>query len=302
MSKPETIVLITGATSGIGRHAALYLARRGMRVFATGRREANLAELSREADGHNLETLVLDVTSAESIAAARAAIDAATGGYGVDVLVNNAGYGEMGPLELVTDQRLRSQFETNVFGLMAVTRAFLPAMRERGHGRIVNVGSIGGTITLPLFGAYNATKYALESLSDALRLELAPFGVKVSLIQPGPINTEFTPSAIDTATAGGLDGTAYAAAAQSVAKMGEMAEKTGVSPNCTSRAIYRAATARWPRARYATPWFASWTVALARMLPTSWRDAILRKSSGLTRRKLLTAGAAAAEPATAPQR
>jgi short-subunit dehydrogenase len=292
MSKRQSIVLITGATSGIGRHAALYLAERGMRVFATGRRADKLAELNTAAADLDLETLVLDVTDADSIAAARETIHAATNGYGVDVLVNNAGYGEMGPIELMSDDRLRAQFDTNVFGLMAVTRAFLPAMRERGHGRIINVGSLGGTITLPLLGAYNATKYALESLTDAMRLELVPFGIKISLIQPGPINTEFTPSAMDTADSTGLAGTAYAAVAQSVAKMGEMAEKTGVSPRCTSRAIYRASTSRWPRARYATPWFASWGVALARMLPTSWRDAILRRSAGLTRRKLLAAGTA----------
>lgn len=297
MSKQQSIVLVTGATSGIGRHAALYLARRGMHVFATGRRTDKLADLNREAEDLDLDTLVLDVTSRESIAEARDTIAAATNGYGVDVLVNNAGYGEMGPVELVTDERLRAQFDTNVFGLMAVTRAFLPAMRERGHGRIINVGSIGGTITLPLFGAYNATKYALESLTDAMRLELAPFGIKISLIQPGPINTEFTPSAMGTADSHGLEGTVYAAAAQSVAKMGEMAEKTGVSPSCTSRAIYRAATSRWPRARYATPWFAAWGVALARLLPTWMRDAILRRSAGLTRKKLLAAANPRALPA-----
>src|SRR5688572_7225791 len=184
MSNSQTarpIVLITGATSGIGRHAALTMARRGMRVFATGRREDRLADLAHEATGMALETIVLDVTSAASIESARAEILARTGGHGVDVLVNNAGYGESGPVVTVSDARLRQQFETNVFGLMAMTRAFLPEMRARHSGRIINVGSLGGTFTLPLFGAYNATKYALESLSDALRMELSPLGIKVSL-------------------------------------------------------------------------------------------------------------------------
>jgi short-subunit dehydrogenase len=141
--------------------------------------------------------LTLDVTSATSLAVAT--LERRTKGYGIDVLVNNAGYGLVGPLETIDDADLRAQFDTNVFGLMAVTRAFLPAMRDRRAGRIINVSSVGGRMTFPLMGAYHASKYALEALSDALRLELLPMGVHVSLIEPGPIRTEFNDRAMEWA-------------------------------------------------------------------------------------------------------
>jgi NAD(P)-dependent dehydrogenase (short-subunit alcohol dehydrogenase family) len=185
-------ILITGATAGIGRHAALELVRQGHHVIATGRRATALATLKDEASslasmrGGRLDVLPLDVTDANSVAAAAAAVGDLTSNRGVDVLVNNAGYGQMGPVEEVSDAELRRQYDTNVFGLMSVTRAFLPKMRERGDGRVVNVGSIGGRYTFPLMGAYNSTKYAVESLSDALRNELAPFGIDVSIVEPGP--------------------------------------------------------------------------------------------------------------------
>ena len=147
--KKTHVVLVTGATSGIGRATALHLARAGHRVFAVGRRQAALEALEREAKGLRLETLMLDVTRAESIAAAKDEIDRRTNGYGVDVVVNNAGYGVGGPVEEVSDAAFRAQYETNVFGLMAVTRAFLPKMRARRWGRILNISSVGGRLTLP---------------------------------------------------------------------------------------------------------------------------------------------------------
>jgi len=199
MSESKQTILITGATSGIGRHAALFLAKRGHRVFASGRNQAALAALKATLDGASIETVALDVTDAASIARAQQEIAARTGGRGVDVLVNNAGFGILGPTELITEADMRAQYETNVFGLMAVTRAFLPEMRARRRGRIINVSSLGGRHTLPFFGVYNSTKYAVESLSDALRIELGPFGVGVVLIEPGAIETEFTPRSLDGA-------------------------------------------------------------------------------------------------------
>jgi short-subunit dehydrogenase len=285
--KPLTI-LITGATSGIGRHAALHLARLGHRVFATGRSEKILAEIKASAPA-SLETLTLDVTSAESIAQAKAEVDARTGGAGVDVLVNNAGYGMLGPTEMISDADMRAQYETNVFGLMAVTRAFLPAMHARGSGRIINVSSIGGLITLPFFGVYNSTKYAVESLSDGLRVELAPFGIQVSLIEPGVIDTGFTDrSMLELARFRSAD-SRYAPVLARAEEMRKISDRSAVGPACISKAIERAATDRRPRARYMAPLRAAWTVALVRRLPTRWVDFIMRQAMGLTRRRLASA-------------
>src|SRR5688572_9361755 len=141
------IILITGATAGIGRTTALYLAKEGHHVIATGRKQAQLTSLKTEAHEGKLDTLTLDVTSAESIAAAVSAVDALTGGRGIDVLVNNAGFGVLGPTSEISDAEMRRQYDTNVFGLMNVTRAFLPKMRDRRSGRIINVSSVGGRIT-----------------------------------------------------------------------------------------------------------------------------------------------------------
>jgi len=282
------ILLITGATSGIGRHAALHLSRRGHRVIATGRNERALAELAAEAgaQGHVLTTLRLDVTDAASIEAAKRAVDEVTGGYGVDVLVNNAGYGALGPTELISDADMRAQYETNVFGLMAMTRAFVPAMRQRGHGRVVNVSSLGGRYTLPLFGVYNSTKYAIESLSDALRMELRPFGVRVSLIEPGVIHTGFTDRSMVEVSKYQDSTSPYAGVLARVDELRKMTDMTAVGPACISRAIERAATSRWSSARYVAPRRAQLMVGFLRALPTAWADFVMRQMTGLTARRL----------------
>jgi NAD(P)-dependent dehydrogenase (short-subunit alcohol dehydrogenase family) len=282
--KGSKIILITGATSGIGRHAALHLARAGHRVFATGRNRAALDTLQAEG-ADNLETLRLDVTDARSILEVKNAIDQRTGGYGVDVLVNNAGYGTAGPTELITDEDLRAQYDVNVFGLMAVTRAFVPQMRERGHGRIVNVSSLGGRFTLPFMGAYNSTKYAVESLSDALRVELAPFGLKVSLIEPGVIETGFADRSVGEAEKYKHPDSPYRPVLDRMDEIRKMSDRTAVGPECISRAIEKAATSRWPSARYVAPLRARLMIGFMRALPTRLADWLLRITMGLTRRR-----------------
>jgi NAD(P)-dependent dehydrogenase (short-subunit alcohol dehydrogenase family) len=281
--KPLTI-LITGATSGIGRHAALHLAGLGHRVIATGRSAGALDEL--RAEGAGITTLRLDVTDHASIEAARQAVDGMTGGQGLDVLVNNAGYGALGPTEMISDADMRAQYEVNVFGLMAVTRAFLPAMRERGRGRIINVSSLGGVYTLPFFGVYNSTKYAVESLSDGLRVELAPFGVHVSLIEPGVIETGFTDRSMAEVDKLRTPGSPYAGVLERAEELRKMSDRSAVGPACISRAIERAATARRPRARYVAPLRAQIMVGFLRALPTRWADFIMRQAVGLTPRRL----------------
>lgn len=279
------IVLITGATSGIGRHAALTLAARGHRVFATGRRKEALQTLEKEAAGLTLETISMDVTKPASIEEAKRVILERTDGYGVDALLNNAGYGKMGPLEEVSHEALVAQYETNVFGLMAVTRAFVPAMRERGFGRVVNVSSIGGRVTFPMMGAYNSTKYAVESLSDALRLELRPFGVEVSIVEPGAIKTEFADVAMGSIEV--RPGSPYTAAAAKADAMKKAFEVTEVGPAVVSRAIQHAIESRSPRPRYVAPFSAAAAVWFMQLFPTRWVDAILGRVSGLTRKNLL---------------
>ncbi|HEY8079007.1 MAG TPA: SDR family oxidoreductase [Labilithrix sp.] len=281
-------ILITGATAGIGRHAALELVRKGHHVIATGRREAALVTLAKEASGlaGRLDVAVMDVTDESSIRRVAERALELTDGRGIDVLVNNAGYGQMGPLEEVTDAELRKQYDTNVFGLMNVTRAFLAQLRSRGESRIVNVGSIGGRVTFPLMGAYNSTKYAVESLSDALRVELEPFGIRVSLVEPGPIRTEFNDRAMETIDHGKLESSPYAPVVAQAERFRAKFESQSAGPEVTTRAIVHAALGRRPRVRYVVPFSASLLLSLLGTLPTRLVDAIFRAVAGLDKKKL----------------
>jgi NAD(P)-dependent dehydrogenase (short-subunit alcohol dehydrogenase family) len=299
MTNRKTTVLITGATGGIGRHAALYLAERGYHVIATGRSSAALAELATEARPVGLLTpLQLDVTDPASITSAADTVDKLTGGHGLDVLVNNAGYGEIAPLEMISDADLRANYETNVFGLLAVTRAFLPAMRRRGRGRVINVSSLGGLFTLPFFGVYNSTKHAVESLSDAFRLELRPFGVEVSLIEPGPIRTRFTPSSIDAAGKYQSADSPYQHVLARFARLAHRTDQAAPGPLVVSKAIHHAVSSRRPRARYAVPFSARFGVGFLRALPTRWADAIVRRVVRMNRKNLAPSQAPAGELGT----
>ena len=187
-------VLITGCSTGIGRATAARLAAGGRTVYATARRPETLSEL--EATG--CRTLALDVTDEASM---RAAVDAVEGGVGV--LINNAGYSQSGALETLPMESVRRQFETNVFGLLRMCQLVLPGMRAAGAGTIVNVSSMGGRLTFPGGGAYHATKYAVEAMSDALRMEVARFGIDVICVEPGLIRTEFGSTAASSVGDGG---------------------------------------------------------------------------------------------------
>jgi NAD(P)-dependent dehydrogenase (short-subunit alcohol dehydrogenase family) len=275
------IVLITGATSGIGRHAALHLAARGHHVIATGRRTDALEALKREAGSARLDVLRLDVTDAASIAHARQRVDELTGGHGLDVLVNNAGYGQAGAVLDVPDERVRAQFETNVFGLLAVTRAFVGPMIARGRGRVVNVSSIGGRIAMPLGGVYTATKFAVESLSDAMRVELGPLGVHVALIEPGAINTRFNDTMVGSADGVNRSGPWEAVYDRSDAVVARF-EATAPGPLPVSRAITRAIESRWPRARYVAPRWYGLLVYVATRLPAFVVDTFFARAFGFS--------------------
>ncbi len=185
-------VLITGCSSGIGAHAAHALQARGWRVFASARREEDVAALRA---ARLSEALPLDLADDDSIRAAVERVREATDGAGPDALFNNGAFGQPGAVEDLDRALLRASFETNLFGTLALTNALLPDMRARGAGRIVMNGSVLGLIALPFRGAYTATKFALEGLTDTLRLELAGTGIHVSLIEPGPIRSRFRENA-----------------------------------------------------------------------------------------------------------
>ena len=178
--------LITGCSTGLGRALAEVLIAKGARVFATARKPEELSDL---VAGHdNARALKLDVTVAAEIEAAAAQAEKAGG---VDVLVNNAGYGYLTAIEEGDEQGYRAQFETNVFGLIAMTKAVLPAMRKRGSGHIINIASVGGLVGNPGSGYYAATKFAVVGFSEALSKEVAPFGIKVTVVEPGPFRTDW---------------------------------------------------------------------------------------------------------------
>jgi NAD(P)-dependent dehydrogenase (short-subunit alcohol dehydrogenase family) len=178
---PQSVILITGCSSGIGAALAEEFHERGHRVYATARRTVTLEALA----ARGIRTLALDVTDADSIAAAATALAQETGR--LDMLVNNAGYGLYGAVVDLSTNELRRQFDTNVIAPVQVARAFLPLMLPQRRGRIVNVGSVSGILTTPFAGAYCASKAALHALSDAMRMELAPFGIEVVTIQPGSV-------------------------------------------------------------------------------------------------------------------
>ena len=186
------IIFITGCSSGIGYDAAIALKSRGHRVIASCRQLTDVEKLQQLG----LDTIQLDVNNELSIATAVTCLMEKTEGH-LDVLINNAGYGQAGALEDVPRSALIAQFNTNVFGLMELTRLVIPVMRKQGCGRIINISSVLGFISMPFRGAYNASKYAVEGLSDTLRLELKPAGIDVITIEPGPIESRFREHAVE---------------------------------------------------------------------------------------------------------
>jgi NAD(P)-dependent dehydrogenase (short-subunit alcohol dehydrogenase family) len=284
MPAPSKAVLITGCSTGIGRASALRLARAGWVVYATARRPETLAELEQAG----CQTLALDVTDEDSMVAAVQAVEQAEGAVGV--LVNNAGYSQGGAVETVPLESVRRQFETNVFGLVRLTQLVLPKMREQRWGRIVNVGSMGGRLTFPGGGHYHATKHALEALSDALRFELAGFGIGVVLVEPGLITTEFGETAAGTMAAVSSDRgeagetgredpyTTFNAAVGMLTKgayEGPM-RRLGGPPDRVARAIEKAIGRRRAPSRVTVTPSARLTIALRRLLSDRAWDAAMR--------------------------
>lgn len=192
MQNNPCIIFITGCSTGIGLDAAVALSGRGHRVIASCRKETDLTKLS----NLGLEAVQMDMDDSGSIAHGFNQLLIKTQGK-LDVLINNAGFGQAGALEDLSRETIRAQFETNVFGLMELTSLAIPIMRKQGHGRIINMSSVLGLISMPFRGAYNASKYAVEGLCDTLRLELKPSGIQVICIEPGPIDSQFRDNVLD---------------------------------------------------------------------------------------------------------
>ena len=275
MAEASRAVLITGCSSGIGHATAEHLAR-GWKVYASARSTESIADLAERG----CKTLALDVTDEDSMQAAVTAVEGAEGAVGA--LVNNAGYSQSGALETLPLDRLRAQFETNVFGLIRMCQLVLPGMRRQGAGRIVNVSSMGGRLTFPGGGAYHGTKHAVEALSDALRFEVRGFGVDVVVIEPGLIKTRFGETAagsIDAAAAAGDDPYAdfNAAVGTATAEVyeGPLA-RLGGGPETVARAIERAITSRRPKTRYKVTPSARLALVQRRLLSDRAWDAFLR--------------------------
>lgn len=271
-------VLVTGSTSGIGLATAIHLAKLGYHVIGSGRTNAKLDMQSAAAKSANsvVHPILLDVTSEESIAKARERVLEITGNHGLDGLVNNAGYGEAGAIEEIPIARLRKQFETNVIGLVAVTQAFLPEMRARRRGRIVNISSVVGKVSMPLMSAYGASKHAVEALSDGMRMELQPHGIDVVIVAPGSIESNFGQTLLST-TDWVADDSPYKEKYARWSKQ-RMMNGAGRSPMLIAEAVSLAVGASAPKARYAITIESKVMPLLVPVLPKRFLDFVLRRA------------------------
>lgn len=272
--------MITGASTGIGRASALELDARGLRVFAGVRRDEDAESL--RAERPSIQPVRIDVTDADSIAAARDRVAEAVDGAGLAGLVNNAGIAVPGPLEHLPIEELRRQLEVNLVGQVAVTQAFMPLLRS-GRGRIVNIGSIGGRVALPLLGPYAASKHAMEGFTDSLRRELRPWGIQVSIVRPGPIATEIwergnanADELLERMPEAAAD---YGPAIERARAFAAQRTRQAVPPSAVAEVVAHALTADKPRTRYLVGPQARMLATLRAVLPDRWFDALLERAS-----------------------
>jgi NAD(P)-dependent dehydrogenase (short-subunit alcohol dehydrogenase family) len=284
MAPAPKSVVITGASTGIGAACALHLDTLGLRVFAGVRKQAD-AEALRGKASPRLTPIALDVADTLSISTAASAVAGAVGDAGLDGLVNNAGIVVPGPVEFLPLPDLRRQLEINVVGQVAVTQAFLPLIRA-ARGRIVNMGSIAGRLATPFSSAYSASKFALEALTDALRLELAPWGISVSIIEPGAVATPIWEKGAKTAEAMLASAppealVLYAEAIEAFRKASAYAAANAVDPMDVARAVEHALTAAKPKTRYVVGRRAKLGAAMALLVPDRVRDSLVAKAMRL---------------------
>ena len=277
MKKPRTI-LITGCSSGIGYCTAHGLKQRGYRVFATAREPEDVDRLRAEG----LESFQLDLARSDSIRNGLKRLWSETDGR-LDALFNNGAYGQPGAVEDLQREVLREQFETNLFGTLELTNLVIPAMRRQGHGRIINNSSILGFINLPYRGAYNASKFALESLSDTLRLELHGSGIHVSLIEPGPIKTKFRANAHamyqkNINPEKSAHRTYYEGVDKRLSKPGNSSSLT-LPPEAVLEKVIHALEASRPKIRYRVTTPTHIAAVAKRLLPDRWLDWLMLRYS-----------------------
>ena len=266
----KNTVFITGASSGIGKATATYFASQGWNVAATMRTPAKETELVKF---ENIKLYALDVTVPASI---EPAILLAVQDFGkIDVLVNNAGFGADGVFELMDDAFIENQFNTNVFGLMRVTRAIIPYFRKQSGGTIIQVASMAGRLTFPLYSIYHGTKWAVEGFSESLQYELLQFNIKVKIIEPGAIKTDFYGRSRAFI---GFDFEPYNVFAKKVEKMSQEAGSKGESPEIVAKAIFKAATDGRSKMRYATGTPAPLLLTIRKLIPDCWWFWIVKMS------------------------
>jgi NAD(P)-dependent dehydrogenase (short-subunit alcohol dehydrogenase family) len=259
-SNADRVVLITGASSGIGQACARHLHQRGYRVYGSSRR----APTQGAADAAGFQMIRMDVTSADSVSRGVGLVLEQEGR--IDVVVNNAGMGIAGAVEDTSIEEAQAQMDTNFFGAFRVCHAALPAMREQGGGCIVNISSGGGRVGIPFQAIYSASKFAIEALTEALRMEVKPFGIRVAMIEPGDLNTGFTASRRRTAASGA--GSAYSGRFEKALGVIEADETGGPSPEKVGPLLERIINGRSPRLRYVVgPLFESIALGLKRFFP-----------------------------------
>jgi NAD(P)-dependent dehydrogenase (short-subunit alcohol dehydrogenase family) len=276
-------VVVTGSSTGIGRACALHMDRLGFKVFAGVRKEADGERLRGEAS-ERLEPLILDITDQEQISQAAEQVSQATGAE-LAGLVNNAGIGVGGPVELLSMDDFRRQIEVNLIGQIAVTQAFIPALRQ-ARGRLVFISSIGGLVAMPYMAPYHASKFGIEAVGDVVRQELRQFGVQVSIVEPGSIATPIWQKGTATAKAarGNLSPEGQKLYGKPIGRIEEVMTRTaerGAPPEKVARVVAHALTASRPRTRYLVGADARAMATLKKLLPDRLRDRLVARATGL---------------------
>ncbi|MFC2094832.1 SDR family oxidoreductase [Candidatus Bipolaricaulota bacterium] len=278
----QAVVLVTGASSGIGRACAIRLSQKGYHVFGTTRRAPDQVEADLRqslGESNQLDIVTMDVDDDDSVIQELRSVVERAGR--LDAVINCAGFGIAGSVEETSDEEARAIFETNLFGILRVCRAAIPIMRTQGSGIIVNVSSIGGRIGLPFQGFYSATKFALEGLTEALRMETRGFGIRAVLIEPGDFSTGFTDSRYLVKKSETSD--VYQVAQKHVLSIVEKDERGGAPPESIARLVARILSKRSPRVRYTVgPVAQKLAAGLKNVLPSKWFEWVLSKYYGMS--------------------